>query len=58
MPNLFFLFPIDGTTKPGYENSMLLAQKYTRKSMEWDKEPRNKPMPVPSVYDRGDKNIQ
>ena len=37
---------------------MVLAQKQTHRSMEQDRKPRNKPMYLRSINDKGGKNIQ
>ena len=37
---------------------MTLAQKKTQRSVVQDKEPRNKPTPTWSIFNKGGKNIQ
>ena len=41
----------------GNQNSMVLAQKQTHRSMEQNREPRNKPTHLQSIYDKEGNNI-
>lgn len=41
-----------------HQNSMVLAQKLTYGSMEWNKEPRNEPINTQLIYNKGVNNIQ
>ena len=40
------------------QNSVVLAQKQTYRSLEQNREPRSKPIYPQSIYDKGGKNIQ
>ena len=48
----------DFATKIHNQNSMVLAQKQIPRSMEKNRDPRNKPIYLQSIYDKGGKNIQ
>ena len=44
--------------KASHQNSMILSQKQTQRSVEWDREPRNVPTFIWAIYNKGGKNIQ
>ena len=41
-----------------HQDSMILAQKQKYRPMEQDREPRDKPMHLRLIFDKGGKNIQ